>query len=74
MLDAPNEALYASAFLVVSYALVAWYNTSKTSTLPGPPADILLGHARKIPRIESWKTYGEWSKLYGQNFLLKDET
>ncbi|KAH8114914.1 cytochrome P450 [Phellopilus nigrolimitatus] len=32
---------------------------------PSPPTDFLIGHARKIPRRESWKTYSEWMKTCG---------
>ncbi|KAH8116042.1 cytochrome P450 [Phellopilus nigrolimitatus] len=32
---------------------------------PGPPADFIIGHARKLPRESAWKTYAEWGKSYG---------
>ncbi|KAH8116037.1 cytochrome P450 [Phellopilus nigrolimitatus] len=32
---------------------------------PGPPADLIIGHARKIPHERSWETFAEWGKNYG---------
>lgn len=63
-----NIAFLVSAVVVVSVVFITKYGLS-SSTPPGPPADAFIGHARKIPESEAWKTYGSWSKLYGQNAI-----
>ena len=37
---------------------------------PGPPADPIIGHARKIPLDEPYRTYAEWGKQYGAFYDL----
>ncbi|KAH8116040.1 cytochrome P450 [Phellopilus nigrolimitatus] len=32
---------------------------------PSPPADPIIGHARKLPRDYSWETYAKWGRSYG---------
>ncbi|EJD06401.1 uncharacterized protein FOMMEDRAFT_63327, partial [Fomitiporia mediterranea MF3/22] len=32
---------------------------------PGPPKDILIVHARRIPFYKGWEVYTKWKELYG---------
>ena len=39
---------------------------------PGPPGDVLLGHALRVPEKYQWKTFAQWGKVYGNEFTFKE--
>ena len=56
--------LVAAVCFVLAKAYVA-YNTPQARLPPSPPGDPIIGHARKMPLEEPYKTFAEWGKRYG---------
>lgn len=56
-------AVLALLFAVQCYKVVLG---SDLKYPPGPPADFIIGHARKMPKEYGWKTFGQWKKQYGE--------
>lgn len=70
----PTSVLLA---LALAYATVAiclrtkyGYTGSQLPLPPGPPADLILGHARYMPRLYPWKTFSDWGKRWGECSLI----
>lgn len=64
-----SYSYYALAAAAVFVVVKTAYSASSTSSMPpSPPADLFLGHAKKIPRKETYKTYAKWGQLYGARF------
>ncbi|KAH8116038.1 cytochrome P450 [Phellopilus nigrolimitatus] len=62
---------FFAAFVVIFTLIKRWKSNSQSTSLPpGPPADPIIGHARKIPRERSWETYAEWGKSYGWGITM----
>ncbi|THU75795.1 cytochrome P450, partial [Dendrothele bispora CBS 962.96] len=38
---------------------------------PGPPSKLFSGNVHQIPRNEPWKTYAQWSKIFGPVLHLR---
>ncbi|KAI5122645.1 hypothetical protein M0805_007908 [Coniferiporia weirii] len=57
--------IVAAFTLCISYAFIWRPGVLSSRFPPGPPADPFIGHTRKIPRRESWKTYAAWKQYYG---------
>lgn len=53
-----------SVFFLVSIFISS--HKQSTRNPPGPQADVLIGHARKIPLVDAWEVYEKWTKLYGR--------
>ena len=60
-----SDYVLAGATIVAFGKAVLYLSTPAHSLPPSPPADPLIGHARKIPLVEPYKTYAEWGKKYG---------
>lgn len=59
-----DYALAGASLLALVKA--ASYLAAPTHRLPpSPPAEPIIGHARKIPIGDAHKTYAEWGKKYG---------
>ena len=61
------EVLSVSGALIL--ALYGAYNIvagKRTNLPPGPPADPLVGHLLRMPRVSPEKKFQEWHKTYGQ--------
>ncbi|KAH8799205.1 cytochrome P450 [Flagelloscypha sp. PMI_526] len=67
------QALLVSATVLV-VASTLWrllVKTKNRSRPPGPPGNILFGHALMIPPDRQWITWNEWAKTYGDVMRLK---
>ena len=59
-------------FLAITFAYVL-YTRGHSVALPyppGPPKDIFIGHARRIPSVRGWEIYGKWKEDYGLPIIL----
>ncbi|KAG5643662.1 hypothetical protein DXG03_000542 [Asterophora parasitica] len=64
---------FLPAFLLVCACLYLWTRGSERKhppLPPGPPADPIIGHLRKIPPKGQEDLYYEWGKIYGDVMYL----
>ena len=66
----PIQFIIASSCLCL---LGLWLKRVGTRPLPFPPGPKglpIIGHALDIPSFMPWKTFREWSAMYGKNTCL----
>lgn len=61
--------ILAPVSVLVLTKIIISFASPKTNLPPSPPAEPFLGHARKIPTKEPYRTYAEWGKIYGASYL-----
>ncbi|EJD05107.1 cytochrome P450 [Fomitiporia mediterranea MF3/22] len=64
MLTVLDIAATSLAVIFISGAI--WKRRAAFARLPpSPPADFLIGHARRLPVNTGWELYAKWKKIYG---------
>ena len=62
---------------LLAVVLLGWYalgKRRKSSGLPlppGPPKLLIIGNLHQAPKLWPWRTYRDWSKIYGPIFSLQ---
>jgi len=55
-----------------SSGFLLYYSNSrllaKGVRLPGPKPSFFAGNVHQLPRLEPWKTFAAWGKIYGKLF------
>ena len=55
-----------AGFAIALTVLLIWKTFINSINLPpGPPADLLIGHARKLPTNKAYEVYAKWKENYG---------
>jgi hypothetical protein len=69
MSNSPLLAMALLLLVIATLAAVVWraYRSAKRQYPypPGPPADPIIGHARKMPSDNVEETFHEWAQVYG---------
>ena len=63
-------------FPLLAIGLLCWYvgirrRSSRLPLPPSPPRLPILGNLHQAPKLWPWRTYRDWSKIYGPIFSLK---
>ncbi|KAF9259577.1 cytochrome P450 [Marasmius fiardii PR-910] len=67
----PNMLTVILLSTVITTFLWTLFRRSPKNLPPGPPAEPIIGHIRIMPQELIGETWYEWSKTYGDVFLLK---
>ena len=58
---------------LLSYSLLKHFQRTMRRSLllpPGPKGLPIIGNMFDVPSVAPWKTFREWSEVYGQSYLL----
>lgn len=61
-----TSILGSIGLILLGLALSQFITRNRLPLPPGPVPKFILGNVHQLPKSENWKTYAEWSKIYGK--------
>jgi len=64
-----DPLIYVAAAIFLSVLFLYSRKPQAYPYPPGPPADPIIGHIRKLPRVKLEEKLHEWAQEYGEQYL-----